>query len=365
MENTRKLKSTMKTGLMAWVVALAVVPVHAAENQTMTGAGSSAAAPIYRSWAGEYRKESGVSLAYESVGSSAGLKKIRAGETGFGASDVAPPASELARDGLALFPIAITGIAPVVHLPRGVENPVRLSGDVLARIFLGEVTRWNAQEIVQLNPGTALPDLAIKVVVRSDGSGTTYNFTDYLAKVNANWKERYGVKTSVAWPAGFVAVKGSEGVVKSVQETLGAIGYVDYGYVRDNKLHPVHMKNAAGDFLAPSIDAFRAAMNNSEWVSRGEFTATLTGKPGAGVWPITMGTFVVVPLVSARPEQTQAALQFFVWALMNGDALVQKNNFVRLPDRVQAMAFKVMTSVRDKSGHPFSLSLMRVSSSSN
>ena len=345
---------------MALFVAMAALPVYAAENPSITGAGSSAAAPIYRSWADEYKKQSGVSLSYESIGSSAGLKKIRAGETGFGASDVAPPASELLRDGLLLFPIAITGITPVVHLPKGVVAQVRLSSDALARIFMGEVTRWNAQEIVQLNPGVAMPDLAIKVVVRSDGSGTTYNFADYLAKVNVGWKEKYGVKTTVAWPAGFMAVKGSEGVVKAVQETLGAIGYVDYGYVRDNQLHPVQLKNAAGEFLAPSMDAFRHAMNHSDWVSKGEFGSTLTNMAGVGVWPITMGTFVVVPLVSARPEQTQAALQFFVWALMNGDALVQANNFVRLPDRVQATAFKLMTSIRDPSGNRLGLNLLRI-----
>ena len=348
----------MKLWAIALVGALACASAQAVESQTLTGAGSSAAAPIYRTWAAEYLKKSGVNLVYESIGSSAGLKKIRAGETGFGASDVAPPQTELTKDGLVLFPTAITGIAPVINLPKVADGQLRLTGDVLARIFLGEIVHWNAPEIAQLNPAVALPDMAIKVVVRGDGSGTTYNFADYLAKMSPAWKEKFGVKKSFTWPTGFFPAKGSDGVVKAVKEMVGAIGYVDYGYVKDNKLHAVQMKNLAGEFLSPSIGGFRAALTNSEWVSEGKFTTTLTNKPGAGVWPITMGTFIVVPLITNKPEQTQAALNFFAWAFMNGDALVQKNNFVRLPDRVQAMAFKAMTSVKDKAGHTHALSLL-------
>lgn len=348
-------KSKIRAGFLLLYWGLA--HVHAGEVPGFSGAGSSAAAPIYRSWAQAYLKETGLSLSYESIGSSAGIKKIRAGETSFGASDVAPTQSELDKDGLALFPIAITGIVPVANLPKVGDGELQLTGDVLARIFLGQITQWNAPEIVQLNPGVALHDLAITVVVRSDGSGSTYNFADYLAKVNATWKSAWGVKTSFAWPTGFLAVKGSDGVVKAVKETSGAIGYVDYGYVKEQRLRAVQLKNAAGAFVRPSTQAFRSALSNSEWVSRGAFTATLTDKPGLASWPITMGTFVLVPLVTHQSEQTQRALQFFVWAFLHGDALVQQSQFVRLPDRVQAAAFKAISSVKDRAGQPMVLSL--------
>ena len=339
------------------MVVLGFSPVEAASTQAITGAGSSAAAPIYRSWSSEYQKASGVSLAYESIGSSAGLKKIRSGQAGFGASDVAPPQAELKKDGLVLFPIAITGIAPVVNLPKISDGQLRLSGPVLGRIFLGEITQWNALAIAQLNPDVALPDLPIKVVVRSDGSGTTYNFADYLAKVNPVWKERYGVKTSFSWPVNFMAVKGNEGIVDAVKDSPGAIGYVDYGYVKANKLRAVQLTNLEGEFVQPSMAAFRTALLHSDWSKKGTFTSTLTEMPGKGAWPITMGTFAIVPQVTPNPEQTQQVLQFFIWAFMNGDTLVQQNNFVRLPDRIQALAFKEITSVRDKSGRSLNLSL--------
>lgn len=335
-----------------------VAQAGAATEPTLSGAGSSAAAPIYQSWAREYQKTSGVSLVYESIGSSAGLKKIRARETGFGASDVAPSDAELIKDGNVVFPIAITGIAPVVNLPKVAEGQLRLMGDVLARIFLGEITHWNAPDIVKLNQGVNLPDLPIKVVVRSDGSGTTYNFADYLAKVNPVWQGKYGVKTGYAWPESFLPAKGSDGVVKAVKETVGAIGYVDYGYVKDNKLNAVQLKNLEGEFMKPSIEAFRAALASSDWVSKGTFTTTLTNKSGRGAWPITMGTFVVLPQVTDKAEETQRALKFFVWAFINGDTLVQDNNFVRLPNRVQASAFKAITTIRDKAGNQIGLNLL-------
>ena len=323
----------------------------------MTGAGSSAAAPIYRSWATQYQKQVGVALAYESVGSSAGLKKIQADQTGFGATDVAPLQTELNKNGLVIFPIAITGISPVVNLPKIADGQLRLSGPVLGQIFLGDITQWNDPAIVRLNPDVSLPALAIKVVVRSDGSGTTYNFADYLAKVHPAWRAKYGVQTSFPWPEKFMAAKGSEGVVRAVKETDGAIGYVDYGYVKANQLRAVQLSSADGDFVQPSTATFRAALQNSNWSSKGSFSSTLTQLAGKGSWPITMGTFVVVPKVTNNPELSRAVLQFFVWAFMNGDTLVQQNNFVRLPDRMQSLAFNVIASVKDKSGKTLKLSL--------
>lgn len=341
---------------LSWATTVALAAASAsAWAESLTGAGSSAAAPIYRSWGAAYEKATGHKLGYESAGSSAGMRKIRAREVGYGASDVAPAPAELAKDGLAVFPIAITGIAPVVNLPRITEGQLRLNGRVLARIFMGQITQWNAPEIAELNQGLALPHLPIKVIVRSDGSGTTYNYTDYLAKVHPDWQGKFGVKTSIAWPEGFLAAKGNEGVAKAVRETLGGITYADYGYVKEHKLVPLQLMNQAGEFVSPSNEGFRAALAASDWVRSGDFTTTLTDKPGRGVWPITMGTFALVPLVTAKPQETLPALKFFAWSFQHGDELVQQSNFVRLPTRVQATAFKIITSVKDQAGNPIGM----------
>lgn len=343
---------------MALLAALWAGTAWAQPNGTIVGAGSSAAAPIYRSWAQAYEKATGITLAYEPAGSSAGLKKIRAREVQFGASDVAPPAADLERDGLVVFPVAITGIAPVVNLPRLGDVPLRLTGPLLARIYLGEVTQWNHPDIARLNPALSLPAAPIRVVARSDGSGTTYNFADYLAKVSPDWGRRMGVKTSYEWPATTVLGKGSSGVVKAVKDTPGAIGYVDFGYVQDSGLMAVDLQNREGEWVRPSTFAFRTALVNSEWTTQGRFTGTLTQQTGRGSWPITMGTFILLPRVVDQPEQALQAMQFFVWAFMNGDALVQAQNFVRLPDRVQAAAFRAIASVKDARGASVGTRLM-------
>ncbi|MDH4427977.1 MAG: phosphate ABC transporter substrate-binding protein PstS [Acidovorax sp.] len=339
-------------------VPLMLSQAVSAHAETATGAGSSAAAPIYRGWAKAYSQAVGHAVEYESIGSSAGMKKIQQQAVGFGATDVYPSEKDLAEHGLLALPVAITGIAPVVNLPKMQGVPLRMTGDVLSRIFMGEITRWNAREIVALNTDIALPDLPIKVVVRADGSGTTYNFADYLGKVDPKWKSAYGAKTSLSWPAGFMAVKGSEGVAKGVRETAGSIGYVDYGYVTEYGLVPVQMRNADGVYVKPSIDAFRSALSNSEWAASGSFNTTLTQRPGKSSWPITMGTFVVFPKVARNPEQTASALRFVIWSFLNGDSLVQENNFVRLPDRVQASAFKQITAVRDPQGKTLGMGLL-------
>jgi phosphate transport system substrate-binding protein len=348
---------TVHAVLMACIL-LFISQLTLAQAQSLTGAGSTAAAPIYRSWSAQYQKQGGSALEYESIGSSAGLKKVQADQTGFGATDVALPAAELAKNGLVLFPIAITGISPVVNLPKIEDGQIRLSGAVLARIFMGDISQWNDPAIAQLNPAMSLPSVAVKVVVRSDGSGTTYNFADYLAKISPAWKAKYGVKSSFSWPANFILAKGSDGVVRSVKETSGAISYVDYGYVAQNKLALVQLSNAEGEFVAPSTAGFRAALKNSDWNSKANFSSTLTNMAGKGSWPITMGTFAVVPQVTNNPTQTTAVLQFFIWAFMNGDSLVQQSNFVRLPDRIQSLAYVAISSVTDKSGNKLKLKLM-------
>lgn len=330
-----------------------------AEMPVIKGAGSTAAAMIYQSWGKEFQSQEGVALTYEAIGSGAGIKKIKAREVDFGATDVAPGESDLVADGLLLIPVAITGIAPVFNLPQIKDQTLRLTGDVLAQIYLGQITRWNSVEIAVLNPGVKLPDAEIKVVVRSDGSGTSYNLGDYLSKVNASWKSSMGAKTTYPWPQGFIGVKGSDAVVKAVRDTVGSIGYVDYGYVKDNKLSVAWMRNQEGEFVKASAAAFRAALMRSDWAQKGVFTGTLTDSHGKESWPLTMGTYALIPRVVESAAQGARTLNYFVWALLKGDAAVEENAFVRLPNNVQASAFKQLITMRDKSGAhiPFSMKL--------
>ena len=317
---------------------------------TITGAGSSAAAPVYRVWSREYARETGISLAYDAVGSSAGVARIKQRTVDFGASDVAPPEQDLARDGLVALPTVITGAVPVINLPRVGNDQLRLTGGVLARIFLGEITAWNAPEIRELNPSVALPALPIKVVVRADGSGTTYNFSDYLSKVSPEWKSRMGVKSGFQWPAAFLPAKGSDGVARTTKETVGAIGYVDYNYVLDYALAAVQVRNASGEFVRASVQSFREAVLNSAWHRNGDFRGTLTDAAGKGAWPITMGTFVLFHKTAANPEATLRALHFVTWGYLHGDDLARTAKFVPLPDLVQAKAYRLITSIADGKG---------------
>jgi phosphate transport system substrate-binding protein len=340
---------------VSWMISLALMSAASTGASAATefqGAGSSAAAPIYKAWASEYQKTSGAALNYESIGSGAGINKIATGQVDFGASDVAPAAADLLKQGLVLFPIAITGIAPVVNLPQITDGQLKLTGPVLAQIFSAGITRWNAPAIAELNPKLNLPDLAIVVVVRGEGSGTTYHFSDYLSKVSPAWKSTLGVGSSIAWHAGFTAVKGSADMVKTVRDTAGAIGYVDHGYVKGNKIASVSLKNAEDEFLAPTNDGFRSALMSSEWMAGGKFNTSLNNMKGKKSWPITMGTYALMPQVTDKPERTLRALKFFTWAFVNGDRLVQVSNFVRLPDAIQAMAFKSISAIKDTAGNP-------------
>lgn len=327
--------------------------------QTLSGAGSSAAAPVYQAWAKVYGRTQAFQLNYDPVGSTSGLKKIRAREVGFGASDVAPSEQELIQDGLVLVPTFVTGAVPVVNLPKMGHGKLRLSGEVLASIFLGHITRWNAPEIQNLNSGLNLPDLPIKPVVRSDGSGTNYYFTDYLSKISPAWKERMGVKTTMAWPTAFMGAKGSDGEAKAVKETVGAIGYIDFNYTTSYGLNPVQLRNAAGEFIAPGPDGFRAALRASAWFSDGDFHASLANLPGKDSWPITMGSFILVPQVSDKSAETTQALRFFVWALLKGDQVVEGMSFVRLPVKIQSLAFKALSSVTDRQGKTIGMEAWR------
>ena len=327
----------------------------ASSAETLSGAGSSAAAPIYRAWAAAYGKKQNFELTYEAAGSSAGLRKIRTNEVDFGASDIAPSASELARDRLVLVPTFVTGLTPVVNLPKLANVRLKLNGEVLAGIFQGAVTRWNAPEIQQLNAAVPLPDLPIKPVVRSDGSGTTFYFTSYLSTVSEDWRQKVGAGSSVKWPQGAVPAKGSDGVARAVKEQVGAIGYIDFNYVAAHALAPVQLKNSLGEFVVPGAASFRAALQVSDWSHKGDFLAPLVNLPGSNVWPITMGTFILLPKAAERTEQVSIALRFFTWSLLSGDQAVEAGNFVRLPDKLQALAFKALAGVTDARGKALGL----------
>jgi phosphate transport system substrate-binding protein len=332
------------------LVATAAFAAPVLASEAISGAGSSAAAPVYKIWGAEYAKARGTSLDYAPVGSGAGMAKINKHEVDFGASDVIASAADLKKNDLVMFPTVITGVVPVVNIARIGPNQLRLSGDVLGRIFVGQVTQWDAPEIKALNPGLKLPARAIRVVARADGSGTTYHFSDYLARTSAAWKAKYGVANHFDWPAGTLAVKGSAEVAKTVLATEDSIGYIDFNYVLDDDLAGVAMKNTDGQFVTASVDGFHQAVMHSTWYSAGDFSTELNDLPGAGTWPITMGTYVAVPRVAVAGDRAERTLRFLTWAYVHGDSLARQAKFVPLPERVQASAYREISRVLGANG---------------
>lgn len=316
------------------------------------GAGSSAAAPLYKKWAEAYIKKTGLTLEYQAAGSSAGIKQIKARSVDFGASDVAMTVADLKREKLIQFPSAILGVVPVVNLPNFKMGELKLDGDTLAEIFSRRINFWDDSAIVKLNPSLRLPHKKIIVIVRQDGSGTTYNFTDYLSRVSLVWKLSYGNNFNIKWHTDLLQVKGSSAISSSVENTAYSISYIDYNYVLKDKLNYAVMKNKDGKFVPPSASAFESALNNSGWKTSGSFEEMLTNRPGANSWPITMGTFVILGANAVSAERTSAVLKFFTWGFMNGDYLVNSVDLVRLPDSIQARIYKEMMMVTDLSGKP-------------
>lgn len=332
----------------------------AANAAEFTGAGSSAAHPLYLKWSEAYSKSGGAALSYQPVGSSGGVKQVKQKAVDFGASDVALSVDDAKKSKLVCFPSAISGVVPVVNIPGVRTGELQLTGELLADIFAHKITRWNDPALVALNPSLAGRKLAIVTLARSDGSGTTYNFTDYLSKVSPAWKQTYGNNFSIAWPSDTVLLKGSAGVVAGLKHTEGAIGYVDYNYVLQDKLAYTRVRNQDGRFVAPAAEGFAAALNNSGWKSEARFEEMLTDRPGPQSWPITMGTFVIVPQVASNPGQTMAALKFFTWAFVNGERIGDGASFVHLPDSVQARIYADLTRITDANGKPLQWSLSEV-----
>ncbi|HAT31263.1 MAG TPA: phosphate ABC transporter substrate-binding protein PstS [Janthinobacterium sp.] len=344
----------------ALLTALLVFTAGSAAAVNISGAGSSAAAPLYGKLSDYYVRNKDMKIDYQPVGSSAGIEQIKSGAVDFGASDVSLSAQDAKKFKLICFPSVISGVVPVLNVPGIKSEQLRLNGALLADIFSRKLTMWNDPALLALNPGVKLPALAITVLVRLDGSGTTYNFTDYLSKVSPAWKQSYGKNFTIAWPAAATQIKGSAAVAAAVKLKPGAISYVDFNYVVQDKLTFPKMLNQDGKFVAPGAQSFGAALANSSWASAATYEEALTDKPGADSWPITMGTFVIVPQVTGKPERTIATLKFFTWAFMNGDAIVGDLNFVRLPDRVQARIYGALVKISDTAGAPLRWSLAEV-----
>ncbi|HWI39598.1 MAG TPA: phosphate ABC transporter substrate-binding protein PstS [Burkholderiales bacterium] len=301
----------------------------------ITGAGATFPYPIYAKWADAYKKQTGVGLNYQSIGSGGGIKQITAKTVDFGASDAPLKPEDLAKAGLMQFPAIMGGVVPVFNV-KGVEaGQLRLTGEVLAGIYLGKVGKWNDAAIAKLNPGAKLPDQAISVVHRSDGSGTTFLFTNYLAKVSADWKSTVGEGTAVKWPAPTsVGGKGNEGVANYVARIDGSIGYVEYAYAKQNKLKFALMQNREGQFVAPEEAAFKAAASAADWAKAPGMYLVLTDQSGRKIWPITGASFILLHTRQERPENAKEVLKFFDWAFKNGDQMAADLDYVAIPDAV-------------------------------
>jgi len=316
-------------------------------QQEATGAGASFPAPLYAKWASDYNKATGVRINYQSVGSGAGIHQIDAKTVDFGASDMPLEDKDLAQKGLMQFPTVIGGVVPVVNI-QGIEaGQMKLSGHVLGDIYLGKIKRWNDPAIVALNPGVKLPDAEISPVRRADGSGTSFIFTNYLSKVNAEWKSSVGVGTTVKWPTG-AGGKGNEGVAAFVGRLPNSIGYVEYAYVKQNKMKYVQLSNSTGTFVSPEDKAFKAAAAGAEWNK--SFYQILTDEPGKDSWPITGATFILMHKVQDKPVQATTVLKFFDWAYTHGDKTAADLDYVPMPDSVKAVIMKAWGEIKDSSG---------------
>lgn len=296
----------------------------------VSGAGASFIYPLVSKWSADYNAATGRQVNYQSIGSGGGIAQVKAGTVDFGSSDKPLSSEELAEANLGQFPSAIGGVVPVVNIEGLAPGALKLTGPLLADIFLGKVTTWNAPEIAGLNPGLALPDGKISIVHRSDGSGTSFNFTNYLSKVSADWKAQVGEGTSVSWPLG-VGGKGNEGVASYVQQIQGAIGYVELAYALQNTMPYASLQNAEGNFVEPSAESFAAAARTAEWASAGDFNLVITNAPGADSWPITATNFMLMPKQPKDPARSQATLDFFKWAFEEGQAQASELHYVPLP----------------------------------
>ena len=335
-----------------WVASslLAVSLSMSAQAGDATGAGASFPAPVYAKWADAYHKATGNKINYQSIGSGGGIKQITAKTVDFGASDMPLKPDVLEKDGLVQFPTVIGGVVPVVNLVGFKSGQLKLTGAVLADIYLGKINKWNDKAITELNPDLSLPDQAIGVVRRADGSGTTFIFSNYLSKVSADWKQKVGEGTALQWPVG-LGGKGNEGVSAFVQRLAGSIGYVEYAYAKQNNLTYVALKNAAGNYVVPSENSFKASAADANW-NKSAFAEILTEQAGKEAWPISGATFILMHKVEDKPAQAAEVLKFFEWAYKNGDQMAAGLDYVPLPESLVKVIQSSWTQIKDATGKP-------------
>ncbi|EHK70692.1 MULTISPECIES: phosphate ABC transporter substrate-binding protein PstS [Pseudomonas] len=321
------MKRTFSLSLLLSAFCLSTA-AHAVD---VTGAGSSFVFPVLSKWSQGFSEKTGNRINYQSIGSGGGIAQIKAGTVDFGATDAPMSTDDLQKGGLGQFPTIIGGIVPVINV-EGIEpGKLKLDGPTMAKIFMGEIKTWNDPAIAALNPGMKLPEGAITVVRRSDGSGTSYNFTNYLAKVSPEWKEKFNFGTTVNWPVG-VGGKGNEGIAAYVKQIKGSIGYVEYAYALTNKMTHVQLKNAAGNFVQPEAKSFQAAAATADWKSAKDFNLLMTNAPGADAWPITATTWIVMYKEPKNEERSKVAFDFFKWSLEHGQKDAAALDYVPVPD---------------------------------
>jgi phosphate transport system substrate-binding protein len=340
------LKLLSSLSLAGVICAGSMLPAAALD---ISGAGATFPYPIYAKWADTYKKETGTGLNYQSIGSGGGIKQIQNKTVTFGATDMPLKGAALDKDGLVQFPMVMGGVVAVVNLDGIKPGEITLDGPTLAKIFLGEIKKWDDPAIQKLNSGVKLPSQAIAVVHRSDGSGTTFVFTDYLGKVHADWKSKVGSNTSVEWPVG-IGAKGNEGVANNVAQTKGSVGYVEYAYAKQNKLTHTKLINKDGKAVEPTMESFTTAASNANWKSAPGFGLILTNEAGTASWPLTAATFILIHKQPKDPAAAAEALKFFDWAYKNGRKAAEDLDYVPMPDNVTADVRKAWGEIKDAGG---------------
>ncbi|MBL8692279.1 MAG: phosphate ABC transporter substrate-binding protein PstS [Rhodospirillaceae bacterium] len=331
--------------------AAALLAVSAAQAADISGAGATFPYPIYAKWADTYKKETGIGLNYQSIGSGGGIKQIQAKTVTFGASDAPLKAEELDKSGLIQFPMIMGGVVPVVNVPDVAAGSLTLDGPTLGDIYMGKIAKWNDERIAKLNPGVKLPSTAIAPVYRSDGSGTNFLFTTYLSEVNPAFKDKIGANASVQWPTG-IGAKGNEGVAGMTQQTRGAIGYVEYAYAKQNKMNAVKLINKDGKTVEPKSASFQAAAAGADWAKSPGYYVILTNQPGAESWPITGASFILMYKEPQDPNSAKEALKFFAWAYKNGAKLADDLDYVPMPEAVVKLVDQTWKSTIKAGGQP-------------
>jgi phosphate transport system substrate-binding protein len=329
--------------------AITAVPVMTSAAD-ISGAGATFPYPVYAQWAKVFKKATGTNIAYQSIGSGGGIKQIAARNVTFGASDKPLSAKELSDAGLVQWPMVAGGVVPVVHIDGISTNELTLDGDALAKIYLGEIKTWDDGRIKKLNPNARLPSDAIAVIVRTDGSGTTFDFINYLSQVSADWKSTVGSGALLKWPAG-IGIRGGEGVAKTIQQTKNSIGFAELAYARQNGLATTKLVNRDGKVVAADTETIQAAISDADWEHAEDFDLILTNQPGAKAWPIVISTLVLMPRQATDAAAARSALKFFSWAYAKGDSIAAELDYVPMPDSVKKLALLRFASIKGPDGN--------------